>query len=342
MSSPNPSSRGVAIQQVFCSVEQEKLEALVMLLNELIPLVPIPTVEHFERIIIIPDDQRVTVVNDLIKKYDEFAGTYSSDIHMRACAVPLEVSTDDGRALICLIFLSESLVQEINPKKYHSADLTSTLIEELCHIRHYSITWQQRGYFHPRDISPSCKKDLFSLGSSFQAEYVAIRWKASLMASNPLVEMDGGNRTIVYLHYGSLIAPLINEAATDLPNIIRDAADKKLSIGDAWDKLLQIVYRKIFEPLARNEAFQTISPSSEDIPLPSQGVSKNLFFQRRIAPYWKKIKAQLERSFDNDLAEQDIALHTITSILEDFLREMGVTYHKTSSDDCYVLFEYYE
>jgi hypothetical protein len=61
----------------------------------------------------------------------------------------MEASTDDGKVLICLIFLSESLVLEINPKHYHSADLISTLLEELCHVRHYSITWQQRGLWWP-------------------------------------------------------------------------------------------------------------------------------------------------------------------------------------------------
>ncbi len=114
MSSLDLSAHNVAIQ-VFCSVEQEKLVALVTLLNELTLLVPIPTAEHFQGVFVVPDDQRETVINDLVKKYDELAGTYDSGIHVRACAVPMEVSTADGKVLICLIFLSESLVQEINP-----------------------------------------------------------------------------------------------------------------------------------------------------------------------------------------------------------------------------------
>lgn len=341
MNSLNQSAHNVAIQ-VFCSIEQEKLEALVLLLNELLPLVPIPTAEHFEGVIVVPDDQRVTVINELMKKYEEFAGTYISGIHTRACAVPMEVSTDDGKLLICLIFLSESLVQEINPKHYHSADLISSLLEELCHVRHYSITWQQRGYFHPRDIDLACKKDLFKLCSNFQAEYVAIRWKASIMALIPLAEKPDGEKTVVYGRYGSHIAPSLDQAALDLPQIIHDAADKKLSIGDAWIKLLHVVYRKIFEPLARNEAFQAVIPPSEDVPLLLQGASESLFFQQLVEPHWDKIKTQLERSFNNDLEEQDIALNTMVSILEDFLRVMGVTYRKTSSGDCYVLFEYFE
>ncbi len=135
---------------------------------------------------------------------------------------------------------------------------------------------------------------------------------------------------------------MLDQAAIDLPKIVHDAAAKKLSIGDAWNKLLQIVYRKIFEPLARNEAFLAAIQSSGDIPLPPQGPSESFFFQQLVDPYWEKIKTELEHSFNNDLEEQDIALNTMVSILEDFLRVLGVTYGKSSSEDCYALFEYFE
>jgi hypothetical protein len=341
MNSPDQSAHNIALQ-VFCAVDKEKLEVLVMLLNELLPLVSIPTAQHLGAVFVIPDDQREALINEIIKKYDESSKTYISGIHARASAMPVEASTEDGKGLFCIIFLSESMVQEINPKHYHSADLISTLLEELYHVRHYSITWQQRGYIHPHNIDLACKKDLFTLCSNFQDEYVAIRWKVSIMASIPLVEDSDGNKTVVGLRYGLLTAPLLDKAATDLRQIINDAAIKKVSIGDAWNKLTQVVYRKIFEPLARSEAFQAVIPPSEDVPLPPQGASESLFFQQYVEPYWEKIKTQLERSFNNDLEEQDIALNNMVCILEDFLRVMGVTYRKTSSGDCYVLFQYFE
>jgi hypothetical protein len=101
---------------------------------------------------------------------------------------------------------------------------------------------------------------------------------------------------------------------------------------------MQVVYRKIFEPLARNEAFQAVIPPSEDVPLPPQGASESLFFQQRVEPYWEKIKIQLERSFNNDLEEQDAALNNMVGILENFLKEVGVTYRKKSNGDCYISF----
>jgi hypothetical protein len=332
MNAPNQSVHSVAIQ-VFCSIEQEKLEALATMMNELIPLVPIPNAEHFQGVIVVPDEQRELVINDLLKEYDESAGAYVSGTEARACAMPMEVPTDDGKVLACLIFLAESLVQEINPMHYHSGDLISTLLEELCHVRHYSITWQQRGYIHSCEAD-ICKKDLLTMCSNFQDEYVAIRWKAFLMASIPLVEISEGNKSVVHLRYGSPVASLLDQASSELSQISLDAADKKLSIDDAWSKLLQTVYRKIFEPLARNEAFSAVIPANEDIP--SQSASDSLFYQQFVEPYWEKTKTQLERSFNNDLEEQEIALNEMAGILDDFLRGLGVTHSKTSGGDYYI------
>lgn len=217
------------------------------------------------------------------------------------------------------------------------ADLISTLLEELFHVQHYSAIWQRRGYFHPRHSDIACRNDLFTLCSKFQDEYVAIRWKASVMASIPLVEAPDGGKTVAYLGYGLPIAPLLDQAAANLSQIIYDAASKKLSVGDVWPKLRQVVYQEIFEPLARDAAFQTAMPLNADVP--DQVPSESWFYQQDIASYWRQIRTQLERSFNNDLEEEDAALYDMTNILEAFLREMGVTCHKTSSDDSYVLFK---
>jgi len=170
--------------------------------------------------------------------------------------------------------------------------------------------------------------------SNFQDEYVAIRWKSSLMASIPLVEISDGNKSVVHLQYGSPVASLLDQASSELSQISLDAADKKLSIDDAWSKLLQTVYRKIFEPLARNEAFLAVIPANEDIP--SQSASDSLFYQQFVEPYWEKTKTQLERSFNNDLEEQEIALNEMAGILDDFVRGLGVTHSKTSGGDYYI------
>jgi hypothetical protein len=67
MNSSDKSTNALALT-VLCQVEQEKLQALVMLLNELTPLVPIPTTEHFAGVIVVPDDQREHLINELMKK----------------------------------------------------------------------------------------------------------------------------------------------------------------------------------------------------------------------------------------------------------------------------------
>jgi len=89
MHPPDQSAHAVALN-TFCPVEQEKLEALVMLLNELLPLVSIPTKEHLQGVIVVPDDQREALINELTKELDELAGAYVAGIHSRASTLRLK------------------------------------------------------------------------------------------------------------------------------------------------------------------------------------------------------------------------------------------------------------
>ncbi len=109
-------------------------------------------------------------------------------------------------------------------------------------------------------------------------------------------------------------------------------------MGDAWPKLLQVVYREIFEPLAREAAFQAAIPTDADIPHPPRDASESWFYRQGVAPYWDQVRIQLERSFNKNLEKEDTALNNMVDILEAFLREMGVTCYKTLSGDSYILF----
>lgn len=57
--------------EALCQVEQEKLQAINMLLNELLPFVSIPIKEHLLGVYIVLDDQREAVINEILKRFDE-------------------------------------------------------------------------------------------------------------------------------------------------------------------------------------------------------------------------------------------------------------------------------
>ncbi|HEU5382244.1 MAG TPA: hypothetical protein VFV38_43070 [Ktedonobacteraceae bacterium] len=316
---------------VTCQVEQTKLDAFASLVREVLPLASIPDLTYLKGVLIVPGEMREQIVNQLIRDLGNSERTYSAGSLSHACAVPIEVDS----ALLCLVLLEESLLQQIDPAHYRSSELVSTLLEEFLHVRLYSMTWQRRGYLYPQHLEPSYKKDLFSICSGFYDEYVVNRWKASIFSSQALFEQDG-QLTSGYIQYGLPLAPTLDKAATDLSNTVHDAASGKLPIAEAWTKLLQNVYREVFDPLARDAAFQSGNPP--EAPKPLQGPLESWYYRQHIMPYWEQVKVQLERSFEDNLAETDMALDEMVKILENFLLHIGVSCHETATGESYIHF----
>jgi hypothetical protein len=103
----------------------------------------------------------------------------------------------------------------------------------------------------------------------------------------------------------------------------------------AWPALQTIVYRGIFEPLARDAAFR--DGNTDESPV-KHNASDNRFYREIIKPYWLAIYKELDRSFSSDLVESDRALDRIVEVLEGFLARIGVTFRPQADGSWWIWF----
>lgn len=310
----------------YCQIPEEKLHILVKLFNDFLPDVAIPKLAHLQGILIIPDSTRNEVVNELLHAGKE-QGTYVAGTESHACAVAVETDAE----LRCFIVLDESFVQQINPQKPNDAEIVTTLLEEMFHVRLYSILWKQQGYLYPH-FDCICTSELFKLCSGFHDEYIVNRWKCTYLGTN--LRNEKGEKTQQLFRSDFPLIPHLNQAENSLFSIIHDAVAKKISTRDAWNSITRCMYRDIFELLARYAApIATTNQAQFDNFI---DLSQNIFYQKYVVAYWTPIHRELERSYNTNLVEAGTALDNMVKILEGFLENIGVTYRKLANGDCQI------
>jgi len=278
------------------------------LFGELLPIASIPDMTHLQRVIFVADGAMESTVNETLREQKKDAGTYVMGSHVpEATAVPLEIDNN----LDCRIIINANQVHLLDPKRYHPFQLVSSLLEELFHVRIYSTAWKHRGYIYPPLSLPQQERDIFKLCTQLHDEHMVARWKTVVMGSVPLVDVEGG-LSIAYPMYGNLVAPMLENASISLKKTIRSGLG---SFEKA--QLLLIVYRGIFEPLARNAGFQSATPK-EELPV-ENNPGKSAFFQEHVVSFWEQIDKQLERSFKSSLVDMDDAVNEIVKVISTFL-----------------------
>ena len=119
-----------------CQILPEKIEVFTGILRESLSFVLPSGIECLEKILVVPDGELEQVVNTLLLEEAKTPGLYREGMTPPlAVAVPVE----DGSGLRCFIVVRESLLQSVNVEE-ESADVVSTLLEELFHVRLYTIT----------------------------------------------------------------------------------------------------------------------------------------------------------------------------------------------------------
>lgn len=312
-----------------CKITQEKIDALSKLLSEIIPLC-LDDFDFFNTLITVPDDDIEEKVNMVIKNvYGDKKYKTGSTIP-KGVAVPIE----NESTFYCLIFLGESLLKDISIKHYHQSEVVSTLIEELLHVKLYTIIKKQHGYIQKVEKICTSEADIFTICSLMLDEFIVNRWKATIIASNPLIENNGA-LTCGIIQYGEELQPILNNSFKRLLKIVRGAAVKTISINDAWGKLLYCIYREIFEPLSRNAAFSMkyITESSID-----DDINGSWFYDEHIKPYWHRTYKEFLRAINN-IEDIDSALAQLTIIIREFLEYIGVTFKKLENKKSWVYFD---
>lgn len=85
---------------------------------------------------------------------------------------------------------------------------------------------------------------------------------------------------------------------------------------------MDVSYRGVFEPLARDAAFRAGNPA--DAPDRPPGPERSRFYEERVAPFWNRARALLDLSHRTDLLAMDDAIDGLAGVLWEFLVELGM------------------
>lgn len=282
------------------------------------------------RIDIVPDQVVAAHIDALIAAARGPQGTVTLGAHgPRGGAVPIEGA--DG--LSCHIVLTESLAQAIDPAHPASADLVSTLLEELRHVEHYARTWHRRGYVQSTaQHVDRCLIDFHRIANKLLDEYLVNRWKAYLLGTEALIEGADGMTTCAIV-YPEPIADAVERSASTLAGISAAWAAGRADVGPTWHGLLGWLWRAVFEPLTYDAGRRAAWVGTEDI-LAEPGSSA--FYRRQVAPHWITILAQFERACSSD-AESEDALDRIVASLRSFASALGASI-RPHGEGCWVDF----
>jgi hypothetical protein len=312
-------------------IAPEQIDCLRVLLADLGLRALSVGVEALRRVDIMPDHSVATHINALMAAEAEVALTVMLGPHgPRGVAVPIEGANGLG----CHIVLTASLVQAIDPAHPASADLVSTVLEELRHVEHYARAWRRRGYVQPtaRHVD-RCLTDFYRIANKLLDEYLVNRWKTRLLGTEALIEY-AGELTTVAIVYPEPIADVIERSAAGLGRISAAWSRGETDVGPTWDSLTGWLWRSVFEPLTYDAGRRAVFASIDDV---LAAPRSSAFYCRHVAPHWEPILAQFERAYANE-AETEDALDRIVASLQSVSSAFGVSI-RPHDEGCWVEFD---
>jgi hypothetical protein len=296
-------------------VAQSALEGLRALLDDLLPLA-LPVSDPAFLLVVVANDEAVEQsVNQLLNLGSRQGGHHGNT---SAVAVPL---VREG-ALVCSIVLGRSLVDPLQPELFHLPETVSSVLEELLHVRLYTLRWAQTGSASvPASDSPPAAVRICA--SRAFDEFIVAALKAQMMGTLPLVDNEGG-LSVSHPQYGGLAGRMLDELGERLPAMV-DAAATSPDYVAAWHEVMDAVYRLCFEPLARTAGFRQ-GAQSEPIRWPGDDPAESLFYRVYVAVDWHRCLAAMQQSLQDGLANMERAIETVGLAVTDFLARVGVTF----------------
>jgi hypothetical protein len=317
---------------ISCALKRGQQDAFAALLNELVSITIGADVSYLRAVYIVADGSVEETANMIIRDVAGSSRRYTAGPNP-ASAIAVPVGTTDGFG--CYIVLAKHELHSLTSVQRHPHNLTSSLLEELLHVRVYTHAWRRRGTIAPPITDRSWRDDLFVLCTLFHDEYIVGRTKSALMSTTPLVD-NGDKMSTCSIFYPYSLAPILQQAHDTLAELVTKAAAGTTPTEQAWSALQAFVYRDIFEPLARDAAFR--DGNTDESPI-KHNASENRFYREIIKPFWLAIYKELDRSFSSDLVESDVALDLIGDVLESFLARIGVTFRQQIDGSWWVWFD---
>lgn len=326
--------------QAQCDVSLQALEGLGNLLGELLPLAQIPHLEHLAAVLVIQEGHMGATLSELAKS-DRNYGPTSAPLPTAATGTAIAIETDDG--LRCYVILERHRIRELTSENYRQWDATSTVLEELLHVRHFSGMADH--LFSPisqlRQSGLERNETLLMICLSALGEYMANRWKAQMVSTLPLYPVEGGY-TSVSLGYPDALGPLLDLAGDTIINIVTGTAAHAVPLDDGWRRMILATYRGILEPLARDYGYRDGNSKGMKTPIQKPAATSSWFYSRHVVPYWRSWCRQLRRAFDTFETDQEGHLSVVVSMrttLLRFLRHVGVEYNQVGDAQIYAWFD---
>lgn len=337
------------VESAFSPEQRAGFQAIVL---ELLGLaVGAREIQHLTGLLVVPDSAIERTVNALIRKYmGKERGAYRrrpGDLG-GGVAVPLEQS---GK-LSCYVIIGANLLANVTEEHNHAFPLVSRVLEEFLHVRLYAMVWESAGGLGLLAKPSGCLSELRSLCHMAHDEYIVPRWKAGVLGSIPLVEVDGVLCTTSLYHPHSL-AEEMEQAKLRLVKIVSRAARGYVSVEESFTQLMQCLYRDIFEHLVRDAglragnrdalAGQEVANGVSDTPTPAnaprQNADESAFYREYVATVWAQLRREIEHSYETDFGGHKATLSTMVAIVRRFLETVGVTLTEQPDGECFVVFD---
>jgi hypothetical protein len=161
------------------------------------------------------------------------------------------------------------------------------------------------------------RTDLFIIASRLHDEHLTSRIKSPIIKG-----IYNGE-----LLYRGDVNRLLNESCINFISLCNDYFSKKINLQQYWESTTDIIYRNIFEPLARDYGFKSGNKVEYSDFLPS------MFYQKYVLKYWKDIKNLLDVSYESKLNNIDNSIEGIIIILINFLDNIGIHYNEDKKEN---------
>jgi hypothetical protein len=316
---------------ILCNIEIEKIDLFNKILFEHISYLGQADVSTLKEIVITEDEDVVPKINSLIKSVEpSMFYTPRDQTDSNAVTVPIET---DGK-LNCFIVISKKYLITLTPEFNHPIKTVSMLLEELLHVKIYTYLWGKRGYIqHVRKGLGIYRSGILTISSSMIDEYIVGRTKTNIFSTYNSFQLESGTDLIGgKINYGGNVFDQINTAEIELKKIVEKLVREAVSIPDAWGDISRILYRNIFEPLARNSAYYDENHEDFD----EKRLESIRIYRDVVITYWGKIHNQLKAIYESNLLEYESALSEIGDNISALLERIGITCLKVQGEDCLI------
>lgn len=255
--------------------------------------------DSLKEVCVIADDALASKIQSLTGRLYQSGSYYPEGV-----AVPIE----KGNTFSSTILIRQAFFTSDETGIFEQI---SILVEELYHCWLYHRAWQRRRYIYPH-FADSYFNDLFTIGQQMHDEYAVARLKNVFLGEHLTLCDEQGQNIPWFIEYGSSLSALFDQTPRQV--CTRDM----LQIAPSMRKsaMLPIMYRFIFEPLARQAGFLTPIPPDYPLQWLDNSPEENVFYREVIAPYWISIKSALEASFDSQFNKTEEALGTISKTMD--------------------------